>query len=120
MKVQINLKGWADGLSGYRKMEFPLQIAMYEIIHDCDFQFEIKSEGTTGYVYDAFKIDVIATRCCSRYYEEGKPMTETIEKYVFSFIVPEYTKAYVYSEAKKCLKEGKYTKTKELRKTDKE
>ena len=106
MEITISLKDWADSLSDiqHKKVEFPLQIAMYEVSGDCDWSFEIKAEGKTGYVYDPWNVDVVATRCQGRSYEESKLESKSMGRIEFSFEVSSFTISDIYQEAKAAIK----------------
>lgn len=104
MRINVNLRGWADySLGDVRKIWFPLQIAMYEKLHDCDFKFDVKLDWHTDFVYDPVDIHVIATRCYSVHYKDNKPIERSMSEYTFSFQVPQFTKAYVYKYALKAI-----------------
>ena len=108
MKVSFNLTGWADGFFE-RKIEFPLQIAMYEEIGDCDFYFQVDSQSLKegGFVYNPHYVKVIASRFHSSGYGEGLH-TLGVSIYEFCFVVKAYTKADIYLGVKKTLKEKEF------------
>jgi hypothetical protein len=104
MNIKVNLRGWADGLSDNpRKIYFPLQCAMYEVIGDCDWNFEVKAEGE--FVYNPWKISVKAKRCHSKDIDMVKNTEKSNFTYrEFSFEVPQFTVAYIYEGAVKELR----------------
>lgn len=105
MDIRVRLRGWADDLSeNHKKLEFPLQAAMYEIIGDCDWYFKIDTKGSD--VRLPWQISVTAERCCS--YSSGRrKIGRTFQRYEFAFEVPSYTVANVYEGAIKELKKLK-------------
>jgi hypothetical protein len=105
-KVVVNLSGWADGLSNtQRKIYFPIQMALYEVTHDCDW--EIKALTSGKYVSEEFKIIVMAKRCYSiDYAENQKPKSHYSHKN-FKFTVPNFTLENVYKYALEALKRSK-------------
>ena len=106
--ISFKLRGWADSLTRNNKLEFPLQIAMYQTMKGCDFTFRINTKSKRNSdVRNPFVINVVATRCCAAGYNlrEGKEVKiKTIEEYTFSFEVPSYTLLNVYKEAYRTLK----------------
>jgi hypothetical protein len=103
MNIIVYLSGWADGLmDNPKKVEFPIQMALYNVFKDCDWNIKTKI-AFGSVVYEPFKIDVVAKRCHSRSYpKKGNPISHyTIKK--FSIIVSEYTLANVYQQAIKTL-----------------
>ena len=107
MKVIINLTGWADSFTtGDKKLDFVLQLAMYEVVGNCDWNFKVKTKGKSGFVYDPYNIAVIATRCYSVGYDNKKETDRHFEEYCFKFDVPSYTKANVYKYAKEAIKQS--------------
>ena len=107
MEAVIKLSGWADGLgfATHKMLEFPLQMAMYEIVGNCDFEFKIKVEGETDVRYE-HKISVVAERVCSCGYDADRKqyVERTFQHYEFNFAVPAYTLANVYEYAKEAIK----------------
>lgn len=103
LRITVDLRGWADDLDGYGSIEFALQLAMYKMVGNCDFKFQIKTRGTSHFVYDPHLVEVVATRCHSRGYEKGKPDYKCLTEYKFAFIVPSYTIANMYKEALKAI-----------------
>jgi len=121
MRVTVNLTGWADSLVGNKmKLYFPLQLAMYEIMKDCDWEFKVKTRFVTGYVNNPVDVYVVATRCCVEHFHKGVSQARTIEEYTFSFTVPQYTKALVYKHARQALKMKYYRNRKYEEKGNKE
>jgi hypothetical protein len=104
MKVIVNLSGWADGLSADpRKCEFPIQMALYEVFRDCDWNLKVLTCGSN--VLEEFKIKVTAKRCRSRLYKKNGTMKSDYTTKKFAFSVPQYTLANIYTEAVKALRE---------------
>ena len=103
MKIKIDLHGWADGLSDNpKKVYFPLQLAMYEVMHDCDWHFEVKTMGQR--VDEPWTILVKAKRCHSKDIDFDKGIDKSNFTYIeFNFEVPQYTLANVYDGAIKAL-----------------
>jgi hypothetical protein len=94
------LSGWADDLSScHRKIMFPLQMAMYEVIGDCDWKFKITTVGSD--VRYEWTINVVAERCCAVGYDKTRRVERTFQRYEFSFKCKPYTLLNVYECAKK-------------------
>ena len=110
-KVTINLRGWADSIMSYGKIEFAIQLAMYNILHDCDWKFKIETEGSSD-VREQHLISVVASRYCSVGYTKQLPNHYSlgVTEYKFSFHVPSYTleNVYIYGckEIKKIIKKN--------------
>ena len=104
MKIKVDLRGWADGLGDDpKKIYFPLQMAMYAVTHDCDWNFEVKTEGE--FVYKPFTIYVKARRCHSAYCDLVRNTNTRNYTYrEFEFMVPQFTLANIYMEAVRALK----------------
>jgi hypothetical protein len=80
-------------------------MAMYEVIGDCDWNFEVKVEGQ--YVYNPWKIFVKARRCYSQYHNFVKNTVDSnFTYYDFDFTISQFTLANVYTEAVRKLKRG--------------
>lgn len=94
--------GWADGLDGHKKIEYPIQAALYEVKGDCDWNLNIRTFGSD--VRESWDIHVVAQRHCVRGWK-GKIGSGTIEICAFSFSVPSYTLKNIYEQAKISLKE---------------
>jgi hypothetical protein len=102
MEVKITLSGWADGIKKYKKIEFPLQLAMYRFIGDCDWDFDITVEGSD--VRKPHHIFVRATRICSIGYGKPYRTEQTLQLHEFNFIVESFTLENVYLGASNILK----------------
>ena len=91
MDIKVRLRGWADGLSDNpKKIYFPLQCAMYEVIGDCDWHFKVNTKGKS--VNKPWKILVRAKRCHSRHFNFPKKINKGNFTHInFSFEVPQYT-----------------------------
>ena len=105
MDITIKLHGWADSFKGYKQVEFVLQIVMWQLTGDCDYEFKIECESDGDVRYKSkFKIKA------ERYHSLGfKSKSDNYEIgvtcYNFSFEVPCYTKSYIYKFAYKAVKE---------------
>jgi hypothetical protein len=102
--VTVRLRGWADSISLKRnkKIEFPIQMAIYEVVGDCDWELEIQTEGSD--VRHPFKIKVVAERVCAG--GCGERMVErTFQRVKFEYEVPSYTMVNVYTGAIKALRD---------------
>jgi hypothetical protein len=110
-KVEIMLKGWADSLSGSRKVEFVLQLAMYKFTGDCDWQLNIKQDGTKDVrLHCYFKVK--ATRARARGYDAKLPNTyiDTVEVIELEFITKSYCLEDIYDGAVEAIKSSEYFK----------
>lgn len=102
LEVKVQLTGWADTLmqNDDRKVKFALQLAIHEVLGDCDWDFEVETEGKM--VCNPFTVKVKARRCCMygylKHHEEG-----TYQVVQFGFKVVAYTLANVYQGAKEAL-----------------
>ena len=103
-EVTVRLRGWADSISLKRnkKIEFPIQMAIYEVIGDCDWELDIKTEGSD--VRKPFKISVIAERICASG-SGGRAIERTFQRLKFEYEVSSYTMVNVYEGAIKAIKE---------------
>jgi hypothetical protein len=96
--VIVRLRGWADSISLKRnkKIEFPIQMAIYEVIGDCDWELDIHTEGSD--VRKQFKIKVVAERVCASNGGE-RTIERTFQRLEFEYIVLSYTMFNVYQGA---------------------
>ena len=102
--IKVELKGWADSINGNKKVEFALQLAMYEVTGDCDWKFEIKITGNSD-VRDKKFMSIKATRINSKGYKGNEDdYSLGINYRQFDIIIPEYTMENVYELSVKELK----------------
>jgi hypothetical protein len=103
--VVVMLRGWADSISLKRnkKAEFPIQMAMYEIMGDCDWELEIQTEGSD--VRHPFKIKVVAERVFTSGGSGESQIERSFEQVKFEYEVPSYTMVNVYTGAIKALRD---------------
>jgi len=102
-----SFSGWADSLCGNNAVKYPIQMALYDVKGDCDWDLEIDTLG--DYVNKEYSIGVVAQRYCTQGWSY-KVATGTIEICTFSFTVPSYTLSNVYEYAKKALKSARIRK----------
>ena len=101
-EVRISLTGWADSLSDYAEVRFILQIVFFEILGDCDWEFEIATDSESAFVYDPWSFRVMARRCFSRGFDKDKE-TRGYTVYDLRFVADNYTKEEIYLKSKEAL-----------------
>lgn len=113
MKITLNLRGWADSLTGNNKVRFAIECALinggfwvgYDIQWD-EYPFESRMVNRPW----AFK--VIAKTVTSQSYIDCECKSETVESVHFGFIAEQYSVPAIYEAALKTLKDKKYKTSK--------
>lgn len=105
--IKVDLKGWADGIEGYRTVKFVLSLALANVTGDTDYIIDVKACVGKGDVRHPYDIDVIAKRYHYSSYVEGRRDRFGVTEYEFSFQAQALSKRDIYHQAIEVLKNTK-------------